>query len=101
MNAAQRKASDRAVDLAIDVAIDSELWKKQPEAEDDDPAGALSKRRDASNAMPGEIAVVLTDDAAIRALNKRWRGIDKATNVLSFPAQATPGGSSQRISAIS
>ena len=36
---------------------------------------------------------MLTDDAAIRALNKRWRGIDKPTNVLSFPAQAAPGGS--------
>jgi probable rRNA maturation factor len=34
---------------------------------------------------PGEIAVVLTDDAALRSLNRRWRGIDRATDVLSFP----------------
>ena len=33
-----------------------------------------------------EVAVILTDDDAIQALNKRWRGIDKPTNVLSFPA---------------
>lgn len=33
-----------------------------------------------------EISVVLTDDAAQRALNKAWRGRDSATNVLSFPA---------------
>lgn len=92
MNAAQRKASDRAVDLAIDVAIDSELWKKHPEAEDA-IRQAIIEATHASNAMPGEIAIVLTDDAAIRALNKRWRGFDKATNVLSFPAQAAPGGS--------
>jgi probable rRNA maturation factor len=26
------------------------------------------------------------DDAAIRALNAQWRGMDKPTNVLSFPA---------------
>lgn len=32
----------------------------------------------------GEIAVVLTDDAALRALNRQWRGLDKATDVLSF-----------------
>lgn len=32
----------------------------------------------------GEIAVVLTDDAALRELNKRWRGIDRATDVISF-----------------
>jgi probable rRNA maturation factor len=34
---------------------------------------------------PVEIAVVLADDAEVRALNARWRGIDKPTNVLSFP----------------
>ena len=34
----------------------------------------------------GELAVVLTTDAAIRELNRAWRGKDKPTNVLSFPA---------------
>ena len=29
---------------------------------------------------------MLTDDSAIRLLNRAWRGIDAATNVLSFPA---------------
>ena len=33
-----------------------------------------------------ELAVMLTDDAGIRTLNGNWRGIDKPTNVLSFPA---------------
>jgi probable rRNA maturation factor len=33
----------------------------------------------------GEIAIVLSDDAELRALNRRWRGIDRATDVLSFP----------------
>jgi probable rRNA maturation factor len=28
---------------------------------------------------------VLTDDAEQRQLNREWRGIDKPTNVLSFP----------------
>jgi probable rRNA maturation factor len=36
----------------------------------------------------------LTDDAAIRALNNRWRGLDKPTNVLSFPAPAALQGDS-------
>jgi probable rRNA maturation factor len=35
-----------------------------------------------------ELSVLLGDDAAIRALNRDWRGKDKATNVLSFPAGA-------------
>ena len=33
---------------------------------------------------PGAITVLLTDDAALRALNQRWRGLDRATDVLSF-----------------
>lgn len=32
----------------------------------------------------GEIAVVLTGDLALRELNRRWRGIDRATDVISF-----------------
>jgi probable rRNA maturation factor len=35
----------------------------------------------------GELAILLTDDSAIRALNRDWRGKDEPTNVLSFPAQ--------------
>jgi probable rRNA maturation factor len=35
---------------------------------------------------PCEISVLLTDDAAQQALNREWRGKDKPTNVLSFPA---------------
>lgn len=44
------------------------------------------------SAAQGEVSVVLTDDTAIRALNRDWRNIDKATNVLSFPA-GKPGSS--------
>ena len=39
-----------------------------------------------------ELAVMLTDDAGIRTLNNNWRGIDKPTNVLSFPALPPTGG---------
>jgi probable rRNA maturation factor len=34
---------------------------------------------------PAELSIVLTDDAEQRVLNRDWRGIDKSTNVLSFP----------------
>jgi probable rRNA maturation factor len=33
-----------------------------------------------------ELSLVFTDDAHIKQLNTEWRGKDKATNVLSFPA---------------
>ena len=32
----------------------------------------------------GEIAIVLTDDAELRELNRHWRRIDRATDVISF-----------------
>jgi probable rRNA maturation factor len=32
-----------------------------------------------------ELSVVLTDDAEQHGLNRQWRGIDRSTNVLSFP----------------
>ena len=39
-----------------------------------------------------EVDVLLTDDEGIRALNKEQRGVDEATDVLSFPAwDFTPG----------
>jgi len=39
---------------------------------------------------PGEIAVLLGDDARLRELNRRFRGLDRATDVLSFRYDA-PG----------
>ena len=43
-----------------------------------------------------ELSLLLTSDSGIRALNKKWRGKNKATDVLSFPLhsmQAIPDGS--------
>ena len=39
----------------------------------------------AESERPVEISVSLTGDEQVRALNARWRGKDKPTNVLSFP----------------
>ena len=39
-----------------------------------------------------ELSLTLTGDAAIRKLNREWRGKDKATDVLSFPAGELPRG---------
>lgn len=36
--------------------------------------------------VDSELSLVFTDDANIRTINSKWRHIDKATNVLSFPA---------------
>lgn len=39
--------------------------------------------------VSGEVALVLTGDRAVRALNARYRHQDKATDVLSFPGGDT------------
>ncbi|MGE5562130.1 MAG: rRNA maturation RNase YbeY [Bacillota bacterium] len=39
----------------------------------------------ADSDRPVEISVSLSGDEQVRALNARWRGKDKPTNVLSFP----------------
>ena len=42
----------------------------------------------AEKAASGEVSLLLTDDVEIQALNRDWRGNDKPTDVLSFPASA-------------
>ena len=39
----------------------------------------------ADSDRPVEISITLTSDEHVRALNAKWRGKDKPTNVLSFP----------------
>ena len=37
------------------------------------------------------LSILLTTDGRIRTLNRRWRRVDHATDVLSFPADDPPG----------
>lgn len=39
----------------------------------------------------GAVAVAIVSDRRVRTLNRVYRGIDKATDVLSFPAERGPG----------
>lgn len=79
--------------LAVDIAVEADGWAAVPEL------AALVERTLAAafaEAGPGgdaEVSLLFCDDAAIRRLNADWRGQDKATNVLSFPAGggAMPG----------
>lgn len=42
--------------------------------------------------LEGEIDVLLADDRTLRRLNREFRGKNKATDVLSFPADASLAG---------
>ena len=52
---------------------------------------AVNEAAAAVSTSGAELAIVLTNDSAIRLLNRDWRGTDAATNVLSFPAQNAIG----------
>ena len=76
---------------SIAVLIEDDDWRKA--ASNLLPAAkraaklALARGR-VSGTTQAELTVLLTSNRRIRALNKRHRGKDKATNVLSFPAAA-------------
>jgi probable rRNA maturation factor len=72
--------------LSIDISVESPLWAAQPEAEQV-VRRALGAAASILSTRGAGLAIVLTDDSAIRALNREWRGIDRPTNVLSFPAR--------------
>jgi probable rRNA maturation factor len=76
----------RAVAPLVDIQVQSPLWDAEPAAEATvrEAIAAAAKRVPAA----GEVSVALADDATIRTLNRDWRGVDKPTNVLSFPASA-------------
>src|SRR3954453_22551821 len=78
-----------------EVLVVADCWRNEPGA-DVVIQRAIAAAGQIVDADVGdaEIAVMLTDDAGIRTLNSNWRGIDKPTNVLSFPAlQPTGQGS--------
>jgi probable rRNA maturation factor len=75
--------------VEIDIAADSALWTACPDA-DATVCRAIGAAAQAAG-KAGTVAVMLTDDASIRVMNAQWRGIDKPTNVLSFPAAGAPG----------
>jgi len=71
---------------SIDIVRESPLWQAQADI-DVTLRRAISEASADVSTKGGELAIVLTDDSRIRALNRVWRGIDKPTNVLSFPAK--------------
>ena len=76
--------------LPLDIGISVEAGGWQPEEE---LAGFAGQAIAAALAELGvtppdgsELSIVFTDDENIKRLNAQWRGKDKPTNVLSFPA---------------
>jgi probable rRNA maturation factor len=77
----------------IDLAVEDDRWGESIPDLESLVARAVAaglaiapERRD----RPVEVSVLLTDDATVQDLNRTWRGQDKPTNVLSFPAAPQP-----------
>src|SRR5262249_50733570 len=68
----------------IEIQMQSPLWDAEPQAADTVRKAIAAAASSAPAA--GEVSVLLADDATVQSLNAQWRGIDKPTNVLSFPA---------------
>lgn len=72
--------------LVLDVRVAADGWDdlfgEKPEAFALKVLKAAAKRE----GRAGDVAVLFTDDAEMRTLNRTWKGKDKPTNVLSFPA---------------
>jgi probable rRNA maturation factor len=83
-----------AAGLKIDVLVDSEHWKNAGTAKAV-VRRALKQAATTLSTKSAELAIVLTDDAAMRRLNRNWRGVDAPTNVLSF-ATKNPGNRHMR-----
>ena len=87
-------------ELDIQISVEDGGWP------DETVLGALSARilgaaaeylaREESQPFPEmapELSLVFTNDDSIQEINAEWRGMDKPTNVLSFPAfPLEPGG---------
>jgi len=100
-NSSDRKRNSGAMAQSAlpitEVLVVAESWQSEPDAEAviQRAIAAAAEMVDADTGE-AELAVMLTDDAGIRTLNSNWRGIDKPTNVLSFPALQPTGASSAR-----
>jgi len=80
-----RRKTSRTEPVKLEVIVRSAFWKKRRTAQSVVKKAILAAAKAASTA-PAELAIVLSNDSTIRALNRDWRGKNAPTNVLSFPA---------------
>ncbi|WP_378945133.1 rRNA maturation RNase YbeY [Mesorhizobium sp. ANAO-SY3R2] len=76
------------VELDIDLMIEAGAWSDEAalRALVDRAVPAAFTEAEVEGGGPAELSLVFTDDDSIQKLNAEWRGKDKPTNVLSFPA---------------
>lgn len=82
---------------ALDFVMASDRWSEEPDSE-----RVIARAIEAAAAAIGlegglDLCLMLADDEEMRILNSRWRGQNKPTNVLSFPAPPAPSQGASRL----
>jgi len=82
----------KSAPVAIDLRVEAGEWppRRSLAAIVRRAVGAAFATVEPDVSSDAELSLLFTDDAHIRALNRRYRKIDRATNVLSFPASSGP-----------
>ncbi|GAB4168462.1 MAG: rRNA maturation RNase YbeY [Rickettsiaceae bacterium] len=77
------------MNIVVEIAVNSKKWQEYTGLDAtlfaEIASRILSQYPNFSKVKEFELSILLTDDASMAALNKKFRGKDKATNVLSFP----------------
>lgn len=75
-------------ELALALRVQFRRWRELPDlrARIDSASRATVAVARHKPMNEAELSILLTDDKRIRTVNREWRGFDKPTNVLSFPA---------------
>lgn len=69
------------------------ILEKQVAGLSEDALARFVLRARKAAGLRGQVNVLVTGSAAVRSLNQRFRGRNKATDVLSFPARSLPSES--------
>jgi probable rRNA maturation factor len=89
-----RPAKPRSPAPAVDLVVEAGDWPARTKLARI-AATAIAAAASGARLRPtadAEVTVVFTDDAHVRRLNRTYRGKNRPTNVLSFPAPPAPGG---------
>ena len=71
--------------LHIEISRNTDGWPEALDARAEQAVREALKQSKAKITGATELSLVLTNDEEQQILNRDWRGIDKTTNVLSFP----------------
>lgn len=76
----------------LEAVIEVEAWRSIAADLDDYLRRIHAAACANESSLDGEMALLLTSDERLRALNREFRGRDRATNVLSFPSGGAQSG---------